>query len=85
MSARLVLYGTSGCSLCVEALEMAVPIAQAFGWAVEEVDVAEDDSLLARFGDRVPVLRRSDTEEELGWPFDARAVQEIAAKPRASD
>lgn len=31
------------------------------------MDIAEDDALLARYGERIPVLRAG--ERELGWPF----------------
>ena len=35
-----------------------------------------DDGLEARYGIRVPVLHRSDTGEELDWPF---SVDQVAA------
>ena len=33
-----------------------------------------DDVLEARYGIRVPVLHRSDTGDELDWPFSAERV-----------
>jgi len=66
----LVFYGTSNCHLC----EQAKATLRGMGLAAEHIDIAEDDSLLERYGTRIPVLRRADNDEELGWPFDAAAV-----------
>ena len=36
---------------------------------VDVVDIAQSEELVERFGTRIPVLRRSDTGQELDWPF----------------
>ena len=41
---------------------------------VELVDIADSDSLFESYGLRIPVLRRVDTGQELGWPFDTAQV-----------
>jgi hypothetical protein len=41
------------------------------------VDVAEDDELLARYGERIPVLMKEG--RELGWPFGLLDVQQFLA------
>jgi hypothetical protein len=64
------LYGTACCHLCEE----AHAILHELGIRAEHVDIAEDDELLEKYGVRIPVLKRGDTGEELGWPFDAAAV-----------
>ena len=66
----LILYGTSNCHLC----EQAEATLRGMELAVEHIDIAENDGLLNRYGVRIPVLRRTDNGEELGWPFDAAAV-----------
>lgn len=43
--------------------------------AVEHIDIAKDESLLLKYGTRIPVLRRTDNDLELGWPFDTAAVR----------
>ena len=78
---RLWLYGTEHCHLCEQAEALVAPIAAAFGWVLEQPDVAEDDALFERYGERVPVLARSDRRAELGWPFDARAAQDYLMAP----
>jgi hypothetical protein len=34
------------------------------------VDIADDDKLILQYGTRIPVLKREDALEELGWPFN---------------
>lgn len=66
----LVLYVTRGCHLCDEA--GALVRATAHAWTAQEIGY--DDALVARYGLRIPVLRRPDTGAELDWPFDAAAL-----------
>lgn len=40
---------------------------------VNKVDIATDDTLIERYGVRIPVLR-SLAGSELGWPFDAEQL-----------
>ncbi|MEE4298980.1 MAG: glutaredoxin family protein [Pseudomonadales bacterium] len=83
MSAPLVLFGTRACTLCEQARALVLPVAEAFGWALVEQDVADDDRLFERYGTRVPVLRRDDLDAELAWPFDAAGVAELLGRPRS--
>jgi hypothetical protein len=70
--AQLLLYSTSGCHLCEQAQEV---IRRALGLPVDEVDIALDETLMARYGVRIPVLRRVDTGAEIGWPFGEEEVR----------
>lgn len=70
----LVLYGTLGCHLCELAEQLLMPYVAA-GWAVELVDIAEDDALLERFALMIPVLEDAATAQHLAWPFDASALK----------
>ena len=69
----LILYGTSCCHLCEE----AEAILREAGVAAEYLDIADNDGLLEKYGVRIPVLRRIDKGEELGWPFDAASVAQF--------
>ena len=64
------LYGTAFCHLCDEAKS----VLQEIGIEADIIDIADDDDLLEKYGVRIPVLKRLDTEAELGWPFDVAAV-----------
>jgi hypothetical protein len=82
---ELELYSTLGCHLCeqAEALLQAVVPHSNRPWRCYVVDIADDDDLLARYGVRIPVLRRCDDDSELQWPFDAAQLQAfLDAAPR---
>lgn len=47
-----------------------------FRW--QYVDIAEDDALVASYGERIPVLRAGDAE--LCWPFSLLDVMRFATR-----
>jgi len=67
---ELFFYTTSQCHLCelAEALLVNTPMQSPV--PVDVVDIAQSEELVQRYGTRIPVLRRSDTGQELDWPFD---------------
>lgn len=67
---ELVFYTTSQCHLCelAEALLVSTPMHNPI--PVDAVDIAQSEDLVARYGTRIPVLRRNDTGVELDWPFN---------------
>jgi hypothetical protein len=73
---RLTLYRRDGCHLCdlaEEALRGAGVVAYdtvVLGWEGELED---------RYGTRIPVLKRADTDAELDWPFDHWTVRRFVA------
>ncbi|MEH6560996.1 MAG: glutaredoxin family protein [Marinobacter sp.] len=66
---ELLFYTTPQCHLCelAEALLVSTPMPAPI--PVDVVDIAQSEELVERFGTRIPVLRRSDTGQELDWPF----------------
>ncbi|MGX5730838.1 glutaredoxin family protein [Pseudoxanthomonas beigongshangi] len=66
----LTLYQRDDCHLCDLALAV---LAEARAPEFESVFIDGEDELEARYGVRVPVLRRPDGAE-LDWPFDAPGV-----------
>ena len=70
---RLTLFQKDDCHLCDAAL---LELARAGLSQFESVWIDEDATLLARYGLRVPVLRREDDGGELDWPFDAARVRD---------
>lgn len=72
----LILYSTEACHLCEQAEALLAPwVGRGMRVAVD--DIAVSDELFARYGERIPVLRRPDTGAELDWPFDAGALAEF--------
>jgi hypothetical protein len=67
---ELLFFTTAQCHLCevAEALLTNTPLPEPI--PVEAVDIAQSESLVNTYGERIPVLRRNDTGAELDWPFD---------------
>ena len=69
---RLTLIQKDDCALC----DLAWECLAAAGVAdFDPLWIDGDPGLQARYGDRIPVLRREDSGAELDWPFDAGALR----------
>lgn len=64
------LFTTSACHLC----ELAEAILDETKLKVQAIEIADDDALTARYGTRIPVLKRTDNLSELNWPFTVEDV-----------
>lgn len=69
----VILYTTSGCHLCARAREILLDVDPAL--EIHAVDIAEDDTLMAEYGERIPVVRRG--RRELAWPFGLLEAREF--------
>lgn len=73
------LYGTLGCHLCEEAEQLLNR------WEVDNpgqielthIDIADDASMMERYGLRIPVIKDHQSGAELGWPFDEERLAEF--------
>lgn len=72
---HIILYGTVACHLCEQAKEILWPLVERFSLRLEEVDIAESDELLERYGLRIPVVKLSTVKQTLDWPFDAAQLE----------
>ena len=83
MTPALVLLSTSDCSLCDEAQRALMAMPQAVGLMLSVRDIATSDALVARFGERIPVLRLEDGQGtcmgELDWPFTGEDLAGLLA------
>jgi glutaredoxin len=79
--ARLLLFGTSGCHLCEQAEEIVnACLPENLGITIEMIDIAEQEQWQEKYAIRIPVLYHSETQKELGWPFEkAQVIQFINA------
>ena len=71
---QLQLLGTSGCHLCDLAEALLVNCLDLSQVDVELIDIADDDGLVALYGIKIPVLRCSESQKVLFWPFDELAL-----------
>jgi len=75
MNKTLYLYTTAGCHLCDMALAIVHPLVQRQGFELELVEISEQESLVEKYGIRIPVIRLDGQENDLGWPFEAEQAQ----------
>ncbi|PZO06948.1 MAG: NrdH-redoxin [Lysobacteraceae bacterium] len=73
---KLTLIQRDNCQLCDQAWDV---LAAAGVPDFAPLWIDDDLGLQARYGERIPVLRREDTGVELDWPFDAQAVRGFIA------
>jgi glutaredoxin len=66
---QVLLYSTSGCHLCDEALDVLTPVCHEFGLEVMQVDICTNEKLEQLYETRIPVI--SLHQHELDWPFTA--------------
>ena len=66
---KVSLYTTSGCHLCELALAQIQTLQQLHDMTLTEVEIANSDTLLDRYGIRIPVITAEHCPNELAWPF----------------
>ncbi len=69
MPVPLQLFSTLGCHLCEQAETMLISTLPPDAYALDVVEISNSDTLMTAYGVRIPVLRRTDTGVEIGWPF----------------
>lgn len=69
--------GTVGCHLCEVAEQLIASTVDMQQYAIYQVDIADDDDLVERYGVKIPVLLDLESKEELEWPFDQSQLQEF--------
>lgn len=74
MKESVTLFGTSACHLCEVAQDLLRATLNPEFFDVVTVDIADSDTLIERYGVRIPVLRRDADGSELNWPFDVEAL-----------
>jgi hypothetical protein len=66
-----LLFSTQACHLCELAETLLISGLDPELHQIDVIDIAYNDQLLESYGERIPVLKNEQTNEELGWPFDA--------------
>ena len=73
----LTLLTTEHCALCEQALDLLLRMPLLAGWELQVVDIVDDDDLIARYGERIPVIRCED--REIASPITEAALNEFIA------
>jgi len=69
---RLTLYTTLGCHLCEQAKPHIFAALLHTDFILEEIDIANDEALVEKYGLLIPVLACQG--RELNWPFEQQGV-----------
>jgi glutaredoxin len=56
VTSTVVLYGRDGCCLCDEARDVLLRVHARKAFALEERDIEQDEALLRRYLERIPVV-----------------------------
>ena len=78
MFKSLTLYSTGACHLCERAQQLLASMPELRSVTVDVVDIADDEFLLARYGESIPVLAVA-SGAQLGWPFNADDILRLLA------
>ena len=76
---NLTFYTTAGCHLCELAADLISQLESTCDTTVVVIDIVTDEKLADRFGTRIPVVSRGDTQRELSWPFTLEELERFAA------
>ena len=81
---QLLLYTTSGCHLCEEAEKMLKDLAISRGCHWECVEISASDTLIDRYGVRIPVVANGEGRE-LDWPFTLESLSRWLAPSESTN
>lgn len=73
--ASLILFSTTHCHLCDEAVAILDSLSELEFTVIE---ISDSATLIDLYGTRIPVLQRTDNQVELDWPFNRDAVLSYA-------
>ncbi|MDP9376478.1 MAG: glutaredoxin family protein [Actinomycetota bacterium] len=76
---KVTLYGRPGCCLCDDARAVLESLQQGFPFALESVDITENDELHRRYLVRIPVIAL-DGRELYDYEVDARDLRDRLAR-----
>jgi len=75
---KVLLYTTSACHLCEQALVLLHKFrAIEPDTMIEEIEICASEALMASYGIRIPVIRIDNHTAELGWPFGFEELSEF--------
>ena len=84
MTPTVVLYGRPGCHLCEDARSVLVAAQQRLGFTLRELDIEQDDELLAAYLERIPVVT-IDGDEVFEFFVDAARLEQALAALRLTE
>jgi len=77
LTVQLNLYSTTNCHLCEEAESLLSSLNNQYNFINTNIEIAEDITLLVRYGLKIPVLKRVDNNQEICWPFTIDEIEKL--------
>lgn len=71
---QLVLYSTSHCHLCEQAETLLISLKDQIEISWQLTEISDNDDLIEKYGIKIPVLKRTDNQLELHWPFSKEDI-----------
>jgi len=71
---ELNLYSTSHCHLCEQAESLLMSLSEQYDIQWHTIEITEDDKLMQMYGVKIPVIKRTDNNNELNWPFTSEQL-----------
>jgi len=81
---NVVLYSREGCCLCDEAREALLRVRARQAFALEEQDIEQDEELLRRYLERIPVIT-IDGRVAFELLVDERQLEQALSEAQAPD
>lgn len=75
---RVTLYTRAGCHLCEDARATLMRVQTTLPFAYEEIDIATDDALLERYGEKIPVVAIDGVDRFWYRVNERRLVKEVS-------
>ena len=72
---NIILYSTLGCHLCELAKDALWPLTARYAIELTEIDIADSDDLVERYGIKIPVMVFEKSNSELNWPFTTDQIE----------
>lgn len=76
---NIAFYTGPQCSLCDDAEALLAQLTHRASLNVQKYNIRDDSRLYHLYAVRIPVLKREDNEQELGWPFDLSTLEHFLA------
>ncbi len=71
---ELNLYSTSHCHLCEQAESLLMSLSEQYDIQWHTIEITEDDKLMQMYEIKIPVIKRTDNDNELNWPFTSQQL-----------
>jgi glutaredoxin len=80
---KLIVYGREDCRLCQDMTRVLTNLQEQVSFDFQVIDIDSDPELVARYGDKIPVLVSPLTDQEICHYFlDLAALDDYLAKFR---